>query len=77
MLSLTDIAVLLTLSQLITVSISFLFFSRGFEGRLIGVLSACLGCYVLGDFSALSTNPLLSYLATHDLASIEEVFVSY
>jgi AraC-like DNA-binding protein len=62
MLSLTDIAVLLALSQLITVSISFLFFSQGFEGRLIGVLSACLGCYVLGDFSALTTSPLLSYL---------------
>jgi len=62
MMSLTDIAVLLAISQLITVSISFLFFGRGFESRLIGILSVCLGCYVLGDFSAFTTNPLLRYL---------------
>ncbi|MCB1672785.1 MAG: helix-turn-helix transcriptional regulator [Gammaproteobacteria bacterium] len=62
MFSLTDIAILLALSQLVTISLSFAFFNPGFEGRLISFLSFCLGCLVLGDFSRVADSTLFSYL---------------
>ena len=59
---LTDIAILLAVSQLAIISLSFAIFNGGVEGRLISLLSACLGCLTLGSFTPFEANALVSYL---------------
>ncbi len=60
--SLTDIAVILATSQLITISTYFLVYNEGREGRLISLLGFCLTCYILSDLSILADSVWVTYL---------------
>jgi AraC-like DNA-binding protein len=62
MLSIADIAALLAISQLIFVSIVFLFRYTGTVSKLISLLCACVACFTLASMPSLDASPLISYL---------------
>lgn len=58
----SEAAILLACSQLVTLCLYFLLNYKELAGKVISFLAFCLMCFVLADLALFAENPLLNYL---------------